>query len=112
MKIVKWTKYDLEALKAAGIEPIEGTGRATEMERKVVDEIIEKKYKFDGTYHQNGDHGIPVAEIDGKLYYLMESMRAWGATMAEAWCVIDRNDGYDYIDFYCTRPEGEKLPEA
>ena len=96
MKIVKWTKYDLEALKAAGIEPVEGTGRATEMERKVVDEIIEKKYKFDGTYHQNGDHG----------------MRAWGATMAEAWCVIDRNDGYDYIDFYCTRPEGEKLPEA
>lgn len=39
MKIVKWTKYDLEALKAVGIEPVEGIGRATEMERKVVDEI-------------------------------------------------------------------------
>lgn len=55
----------------------------------IMNEIRRNKYKFGGTYHQQGEFGCPVME-DGTVY--MVSMRSWGSMMAEVW-------GGDYTEF-------------
>jgi len=70
--------------------------------KKIKEEIIKFKYQFSGEYHQYGECGCPVFEIDGKLGYVLYSMRAWGEVMAECWDDIEQKSKYDYLDFYMT----------
>jgi len=69
-------------------------------EKIIKEEIIKHKYKFSGEYHQYGECGIPVFELDGELGYDMWSFRSWGGIMADCWNEIEQKSEYDYIDFY------------
>ena len=70
-----------------------------EAKEAVVQELRKTGYHFDGTYHQNGDYGVPV--LDNGLYYEV-SMRTWGKTMADAFPEeFDNSDNdYNYVRWY------------
>lgn len=95
MKIVGWTEWGDPRYKE--MFPIGGTYR--EVEVKVVRAIIAEElrtngYKFTGSYHQNGDYGVPVFD-NGEVFQC--SQRIWGGIMAEAYSdEIDNSDGYGY----------------
>ena len=79
-----------------------------EIERAIVENLRENKYKFDGTYHQYGKMGCPI--IDDK-YYCTFTMRAWGGIMYSAWDNDGDGMGYckyawTYEDSDCLTPEG------
>ena len=69
-------------------------------EKKTIEEIVRKKYRFSGDTHQRSKHGCPIFLVDGKKVYYPNSMRAWGAVMASAWDEIEQVSKYDYMDFY------------
>ena len=65
-------------------------------ESAVKSAVINDAVRINGNQHQNGLNGIPVFS-DGT--YMLYSMRAWGALMAEVWSEIDGRN-YNYMDFY------------
>lgn len=64
-------------------------------------------YKFTGTYHQNGDYGVPI--IDDKWKFTV-SQRTWGQLMAEAYPDICDGDGMDYVLWAWMAPEPMVIP--
>lgn len=96
MKIVKWTT----SLTDEVFEPDYLTNEEyDEMFNIVVKEVREKGYHFDGTYHQNGEYGMPLFD-NGK--YFATSMRTWGLIMAKAFPeeYDDPDNPYGYIRWY------------
>lgn len=63
----------------------------------IMNEIRRNKYKFGGTYHQQGEFGCPVME-DGTVYIV--TMRSWGSIMADVW-------GGDYCEYAWSDAMGE-----
>ena len=105
MKVVKWVgaKYDKSEgnprllYRVIGEDEPEGEERGSGQtaEEAVIESIRRNRFKFGGTYHQYGEHGLPMFE-DGSVFFV--SMRAWGDVMARAWSGLE-NHYYDYLDF-------------
>lgn len=79
----------------------------------VINDVRENNYHFTGNEHQNEDYGVPI--IDNK-YKLCTSQRSWGGIIADAFPEeIDDSEGYGYIKWAWTVPEGEeskfKMPD-
>ena len=74
MKVVKWTEWSYENdFDYSDIE---------EVSKVVAVELRNKGYHFDGSYHQNGDYGVPVLD-DGR--HVQVTQRTWGGIMAMAY---------------------------
>lgn len=121
MKVVKWVgaKYDKSGdsprliYRVVGEYAPEGgkRGNGQTAEEAVIESIRRNRFKFGGTYHQNGEHGLPMFE-DGSVFFV--SMRAWGDVMARAWSGLE-NTVYDYIDFAWENDmpnDGGKVPKS
>ena len=124
MKIIKWVKGfddsgegnprllypDLWA--SCANKPNEVRERVMrEAEEAVIDCVRRNGFKFGGTYHQYGEHGLPMFE-DGSVFFV--SMRAWGDVMARAWSGLE-NHYYDYLDFAWENDmpnDGGKVPKS
>lgn len=63
-------------------------------------EIIEKKIRHCGQWHQSSLEGAPIF-IDGTTGLF--SYRAWGDLMAAIWSTEENRD-YGYMDFYMDEP--------
>ena len=94
MKVVRWTEWDDEHS-----DDIESWHEIEEMSEVVVKELREKGYHFNGSYHQNGEYGVPVLD-NGK--YFQASQRAWGEVMAMAYPEeFDNPEApYNYLVWY------------
>ena len=94
MKVVRWTEWDDEHN-----DDIESCREIEEMSEVVAKELREKGYHFNGSYHQNGDYGVPVFD-NGK--YFQVTQRTWGGVMAMAYPEEFDNpdDPYNYIVWY------------
>lgn len=94
VKVVKWTEWDydhyMDMMSEKDFE---------EAQKAVIEELRKTGYHFDGTYHQNGDYGVPVLD-NGK--YFQVSMRTWGGVMAQAFPeeFEDPNNPYNYVRWY------------
>ena len=109
MKVVKWTEWDDEHN-----DDIESCREIEEMSEVVAKELREKGYHFNGSYHQNGDYGVPVLD-NGK--YFQVTQRTWGGVMAMAYPeeFDDPEDTYNYVVWYlgpenpseCIYPKGD-----
>lgn len=69
-------------------------------EKKTIEDIVRKKYRFSGDTHQRSQFGCPILLVNGKKIYYTNSMRSWGGLMAKAWNEIEQSNNYDYMDFY------------
>ena len=69
--------------------------------------IKEKNIKFNGSWHQNWDYGVPIIEYDGKLYAFAISMRRWGLIISEAFYPENKDSGA-YLDWAFSNPDGVK----
>ena len=67
--------------------------------------LIKNNIKFNGSYHQNWEYGVPIIENDGNLYAFTLSMRRWGKLMAEAFDPNNKNP-LSYVDWAFGIPEG------
>ena len=76
-KIIGWCKW---SNKYRDWETVHGGDHGAYV--ALINEIRKRKYKFGGTYHQQGEFGCPVME--DKTVYLM-TQRAWGDVMADVW---------------------------
>ena len=121
MKVVKWVgaKYDKSGdsprliYRVVGEDEPEGEerGNGQTAEEAVIESIRRNRFKFGGTYHQYGEHGLPMFE-DGSVFFA--SMRAWGDVMARAWSGLE-NRCYDYLDFAWENDmpkDGGKVPKS
>lgn len=108
MKIVGWTYYENPQYKE--MYPIEEPctiEQITEIYNIISKELRDKGYKFTGTYHQNGDYGVPIFD-NGMVF--TTTMRSWGSIMADAYPdEIDDSDGYGYLYWAWTVPDGQKM---
>lgn len=78
----------------------------SEAYKVVIEEVRENGYHFTGNDHQNADYGVPI--IDNK-YKLCVGQRLWGGIIADAFPEeIDNSEGYGYIKWAWTVPEGEE----
>ena len=68
--------------------------------------LVDNNIKFNGSWHQNWEYGVPVIEHEGKLYAFTVSMRRWGKLMSEAFNSENKNP-LSYIDWAFCIPEGE-----
>ena len=94
MKVIKWTTWDDKH-----IDDIENKEELDAMADAVVEELRKTKYHFDGSYHQNGCHGVPVL---GNGKYFQVTQRVWGEVMAMAYPEEFDNpeDPHNYIVWY------------
>ena len=94
MKVVKWTEWSDEHF-----DDIESKEELDAMADAVIEELRKTNYHFDGSYHQNGDYGVPVLD-NGK--YFQVTQRTWGGVMAMAYPEeFDNPEGpYNYIVWY------------
>ena len=110
MKIVGWTEWDDPQDKE--MFPIGGENKWEEVE--AVELLIAKElkahgYKFTGSYHQNGDYGVPIFD-NGEVFQC--SQRVWGSIMAAAYPdEIDNSDGLGYTAWAWIAPEPMVTPE-
>lgn len=70
-----------------------------EARKAVVEEVRKNGYHFDGSYHQNGDFGVPILS-NGERFQV--SMRQWGGIIAEAFPeeFEDPDNQYNYVRWY------------
>lgn len=74
--------------------------------KAVIKEVRENGYHFTGNAHQNADWGVPI--LDNK-YKLCVGQRSWGGIIADAFPdEIDDSEGYGYIKWAWSTPEGEE----
>lgn len=107
MKILYWKKPVEEDF------AVESPANLDEIESFVVAELVRNKIKFDGDYHQYGELGAPVIELDsGDQYVYTTTWRHWGRLTADAWNQIEKSQKYDYIDFYMMYNEDMLLPDG
>lgn len=88
-QVIGWTDFQDETYP-------EHDGESGAVDRAVVDALREGGYRFDGAAHQYQDSGTPVLSDGTRACY---SMRAWGATMADA-LSVPNDDGMAYMDWY------------
>ena len=106
MKIIGWTDYDDP--KYTERFPYGGryTGQEViETENMIAQELRKKGYRFDGTYHQNGDYGAPIFD-DGTIAQF--SFRAWGHIMALAYPEEIEDKEYGYLRWAWMIPDGQE----
>lgn len=73
----------------------------------VVEELRKHGYKFTGSYHQNGDFGVPIID---DVWLFQVSQRTWGNLMVTAYPdEIDDSDGYGYTEWAWTVPDGKTM---
>lgn len=97
MRITGWTEWDNPAYKEAyPIGMDSGFPYEISAVRKLISEELRNKgYKFTGSYHQEGDFGVPI--IDGE-WLCQFTCRSWGDIMAMAYPEeIDDSDGLGYV---------------
>lgn len=87
-RVIGWTKWDKDMRQFDEKHDLTEQDVA-DVEEAVVNEIRRKKYKFGGTYFQQGDFGCPVLN-DHSVY--MVTMRHWGSIMGRVW-------GGDYTEY-------------
>ena len=94
MKVIKWTEWSDEHF-----DDIESKEELDAMADAVVEELRKTNYHFDGSYHQNGDYGVPVLD-NGK--YFQVTQRVWGEVMVMAYPEeFDNPEApYNYIVWY------------
>lgn len=109
MKITGWTWWDNPEYKEMfpiGERP--SLDEINKVERLIADELCAHGYKFTGSYHQEGDFGVPIID-DTWLYQC--SCRTWGHIMAMAYPdEIDNSDGYGYTLWAWLPPEEIIVP--
>lgn len=107
MKVTGWTYWDNDKYLPTEDMTDEEFKEAAEV---IAEELKKKGYKFNGTYHQNGDCGCPI--IDNKYTYCV-SMRTWGRIMQIAYDLPD-DDGLGYVVWAWVKPidEHEVYPEG
>ena len=99
MKVVRWAEWSYENdFDYSDIE---------EVSKVVAAELRNKGYHFDGSYHQNGDYGVPVLD-DGR--HVQVTQRTWGGIMAMAYPEEFDNpdDPYNYVVWYLGPTEKDK----
>lgn len=103
MKVIRWTAWDNKHC-----DDIEGKDEIIKMSEAVAKELREKGYHFDGSYHQNGDYGVPVLD-NGK--YFQVTQRLWGEVMAMAYPeeFENPNNPYNYVVWYLGAVEKDKF---
>lgn len=102
MKITGWTDWNDERYSDDIPDHI-----FEEIKELVAKELRDNGYKFDGYYHQNGDHGVPVIDETWKFAV---SFRSWGHMMIRAYPdKIDNSDGYGYTAWAWDAPTGETM---
>lgn len=114
MKVSKWISYDEAEKKTPVIDFMGGFFDDGMRWQDYVDnydpkyipyfealkaDIVEKKLKQGGDWHQNYEEGVPEFE-DGAV--AMFSYRAWGDLLAAIWSSEESKD-YCYMDFYMDR---------
>ena len=94
MKVLEWATWDDKHN-----DDIESKEELDAMADAVVEELRKTNYHFDGSYHQNGDYGVPVLD-NGK--YFQVTQRVWGGIMAMAYPEEFDNpeDPYNYVVWY------------
>ena len=109
MKIVGWTEWGNPNYKE--MFPIGGTYRPAEFNSVtsiIAEELRGKGYKFTGSYHQNGDFGVPIFDT-GEVFQCTQ--RTWGSVMVKAYPdAIDNTDGLGYTVWAWIAPEPEIVP--
>jgi len=70
--------------------------------------LVEKNIKFNGSWHQNWEYGVPLIEYEGKLYAFATSMRRWGQMMVDAFNPNNK-DPLAYVDWAFGVPDGENF---
>jgi len=104
----------VKTLKVAGwtdrgdrrFEELDGTEEWVQAREALVEHMRVKGYRFDGTYHQNGNYGVPYFD-NGKKFCL--GLRSWGGFMAEV-LELDNSDGMAYCDYAWSGGDTDKLP--
>jgi hypothetical protein len=59
-------------------------------------EILRRRLRVGGDWHQESEQGVPVFSDGGVATF---TMRAWGDLLAAVWSTEDDKD-YSYMDFY------------
>ena len=67
--------------------------------------LFDRNIKYNGSWHQNWDYGVPLIENEGKLYAFAISMRRWGQLIAEAFDK-ENKDPFVYLDWAFSNPKG------
>ena len=70
--------------------------------------LVDKNIKFNGSWHQNGEYGVPLIEYEGKLYAFAVSMRRWGQIMVDAFEPNNKRPTA-YVDWAFSIPDGERF---
>lgn len=108
MKIIGWTNYDNPQYKE--MFPIGGSytkDEIDEVRNVIAEELRDRGYRFTGSYHQNGDYGVPIFD-NGMIFTC--SQRMWGGIMAMAYPdEIDNSDGLGYCDWAWIQPNNQKV---
>ena len=107
MRVTGWTEWDdpnYKEMFPVGEAP--DWNKKEEVSKIVADEIRRCGYKFTGSYHQEGDYGVPIID-DTWLYQCF--CREWGGIIADAYPdEIDNSDGYGYVKWAWIVPENEE----
>lgn len=105
MRIIGWTEFDdpkyKERLPIGGDYTIQDV---RDTENTIAEELRRKGYRFDGTYHQNGDFGVPIFE-DGTICQF--TFRSWGHIMALAYPEEIEDKEYGYLRWAWMIPDGQ-----
>lgn len=105
MTVTGWTYYNNPNYEDMFPVPVNEIQRALipKVREIVASEIRKNEYRFTGSYHQNGDYGVPI--IDNKYLYQC-SQRIWGDIMVQAYPEeFDSNDEYAYVIWAWLPPE-------
>lgn len=98
MRVIGWTNWD----DSRDIHTYRNDPLYNDRRNAVIRELREKGYRFSGSYHQNGEYGVPVFD-DGKA--LAVTQRSWGAIMADAFPKEVGTDEYAYCVWAWINPE-------
>lgn len=111
MKTVGWTEWDNPRYRDMfSIGKVYTQSEIDTVKSIVAEELRSKGYKFTGSYHQDGDFGVPVFDT-GEVFQC--SQRTWGSIMADAYPnEIDNSDGLGYTVWAWIPPEPMKTPAS
>ncbi len=99
LEVKRWTHWDDRECEPADMKNFDRLVEAIKSSLK------RNGYRFTGSYHQNGKHGVPVFN-DGTKFEV--SMRTWGRIMASAL----GNDGpMDYTEWAWELGQDQILPK-
>ena len=113
MKITGWTEFGdpkYEEMYPIGENTDRPWSEIEDVERLIAEELRNRGYRFTGSYHQEGDYGVPI--IDNRWRFEC-SCRTWGAIMLMAYPEsIDNSDGLGYTEWAWLPPTDEVVPKG